>query len=240
MTYDVLAVGAHPDDIELGVAGTLALLAGRGYRVVLLDITRGSLSTRGDPETRQAEADAAAKVIGAAERLNLRRHEGSLLTNPDNLHPLVGVIRRLQPKLILAPYWNDRHPDHSAASRLVQDACFWAGVSKFGDDQPPHRPRRAAYYFCHYEGPVSLVVDVTATFDRKLAAVKAYRSQFALEPGEQPTTFISRPEFLEKMISRAKFYGSQIGTEFGEPLYVREVNRVVDLVAWTEEQGIVG
>jgi len=240
MTCDVLAVGAHPDDIELGVGGTLALLAKQGYNHVLVDLTRAGLSTRGDIVTREVEAGEAARVLGAKERRNLELFEGSLLTDPNGLYRLVSAIREFRPRLILAPYFEDRHPDHGDASTLVQKAYFWAGAEKFGDDQPPFRPERVAYYFCHREGPFSLVVDVSETFETKLESVKAYHSQFSLQPGESPNTYISRPEFFDRVINRALYFGTQIGVKYGEPLYVRETHRVSDLMKWTEEQGDVG
>jgi bacillithiol biosynthesis deacetylase BshB1 len=240
MKLDVLAIGAHPDDVELGVAGTLISLVSKGYKVAILDLTDALLSTRGDQSTRQNEACLAAEIMCVTQRIQLGAREGSLLSRPENLYQLVSVIRQTQPGLILAPYWEDRHPDHADASRLTQNAVFWAGVAKFGDNRPPHRPQRTAHYFCHWEGSVSFVVDISEFFDRKLEAVQAYKSQFAVEPGENPTTYISQPVFLEKMISRARYYGSLIGADYGEPFVVREMNRVVDPVAWSLDQGLVG
>lgn len=240
MTCNVLAVGAHPDDIELGVGGSLALLVRQGYRVVLLDLTRAALSTRGDVITREKEASDAAEILGAGDRINLELHEGSLLADPNGLQRLVSVIRKLRPELILAPHFEDRHPDHGDASILVQKAYFWAGAAKFGDDNPPFRPRRVASYFCHREAAYSMVVDVSETFDVKLASVRAYRSQFSTAADETPNTYISRPEFLDRIINRAKYYGMQIGAEYGEPLFVREPHRVSDLMNWVAGQGDVG
>jgi bacillithiol biosynthesis deacetylase BshB1 len=239
VSYDMLAVGAHPDDLELGVGGIIAALTAAGKRVLMLDLTRASLSTRGDPETRSREAAAAARILGA-DRENLDMIEGTILTNPDNLYQLVSLIRRTRPRLILTPYFEDRHPDHANTSKLVQEAYFWAGVAKWGDAAPVHRPNRVAYYFCHYEGPASMVVDVSATFERKMESVKAYRSQFTVGEGERPNTFISRPEFMDRVIARAKYYGYQIGAEYGEPLFVRETHRVTDLLAWNDMQGHTG
>jgi len=142
--------------------------------------------------------------------------------------------------LILAPIFEDRHPDHGDASTLVQKAYFWAGTAKFGDDQAPYRPHRVAFYFCHREGPYSMVVDVSDTFEVKLDSVRAYRSQFSLDAGETANTYISRPEFLDRIINRGRYYGMQIGVAYGEPLYAREMHRIPDLMKWTEDQGDVG
>jgi len=237
---DVLAIGAHPDDVELTVGAAVALLARQGYRVAIADLTRARLSTRGDEATRAAEAAEAAKILGVADRINLDLSEGSLLDDREPLHRLVSLIRETRPGLILAPYWEDRHPDHSDASRLIQRAYFWAGVSKFGDDQPPHRPKRVAYYFSHWETTPSFVVDVSETFELKMQSARAYRSQFELPPGEEANTFISRPDFLQRIVARAEYFGSRIGARYGEPFLVREMNRVEDVVRWAAEQGEVG
>lgn len=240
MAVDILAVGAHPDDVELGCGGTLINMVDSGYRVGIADLTEALLATRGDIDTRIKETQTALEIIGAVERVQLGFFEGSILSNPDNIHQLVNLIRRTQPHLLLAPYWEDRHPDHVDASKLVQTAAFWSGVSRYGDRQPPHRPHRIVFYFIHREGPISFVMDISATFDRKLKAIRSYHSQFHPQPGNEKMTYISRPEFLEKLISRARYYGSLIGAEYGEPFHVREMNRVEDLMAWAGGQGVVG
>ncbi|MDP8237916.1 MAG: bacillithiol biosynthesis deacetylase BshB1 [Candidatus Hatepunaea meridiana] len=240
MTLDVLAIGAHTDDVELGCGGTLISLKDSGYRTGIADLTDGLLATRGDEETRMREARIAAKIIGAEERFQLHFNEGSILSDPMNIYNLATLIRRTRPLMILAPYWEDRHPDHIDASRLIQTASFWSGVSKYGDKLPPYRPHRILFYHIHWEGPVSLVVDISSTFDLKLKAVRSYRSQFLPQAGSDKMTYISRPEFLEKLISRARYYGSLIGAEYGEPFFVREMNRVEDLMKWAGEQGVVG
>ena len=234
MSFDALAIGAHPDDVELGCGGTLIGLVDRGYRVGLVDLTDSRLSTRGEPKTRMKEADDAARIIGAAERFQLGFQEGSIQSGHGNLEALVALLRRTRPQVVLAPYWEDRHPDHVDTSRLVQSACFWAGVPRYGVRDSPHR---LVYYFSHWVGLVSQVVDVSAAFDRKMQAVRAYRSQFQTESSGEAATFISQPEFLEGVISRARNYGSLIGAEYGEPFHVREMNRTDDLIAWARSQG---
>jgi LmbE family N-acetylglucosaminyl deacetylase len=141
---------------------------------------------------------------------------------------------------MLSPYHEDRHPDHSATSELVQAASFWAGVARFGDSQPPHRPHRVLNYFLHWEGPAAFIVDISSTFDRKLEAIRCYHTQFLTSPEDRSMTYISRPEFLEKIINRARNYGSQIGSEYGEAFYLREPQRVDNLVTWADMQGVVG
>ncbi len=240
MNFDILAIGPHPDDVELGCAGTLINLVDSGYKVGIVDLTEAMLSTRGDQLSRFEESNSAFRIIGATERFQMDFYEGSLLSDRYNINRLVSLIRKTKPHIVLAPYWDDRHPDHIDASRLIQTACFWSGVSRFGDDQSPHRPHRIIYYFLHWVGPVSIIVDISASFDRKLQAIRAYYSQFLVHPGEREMTYISRPEFLEKIINRASYYGSQIGSEYGEPFFVRENIRVENLMSWAGVQGIVG
>lgn len=240
MTLDAIAFAPHPDDVELGCSGSLVNLIDRGYRVAIADLTEARLATGGDPVTRATEAEAARAILGVQKRYQLKLFEGSL--NPDNttLPAIVSLIRATKPYIVFAPYWEDRHPDHRDGSRLIQAACFWSGVAKFGDDQPPHRPHRILYYFLHWDGPVSAVVDISSSFNRKLSAIRAYHSQFSVLPGEREMTYISRPEFLERVINRARYYGSLIGAEYGEPLYSREMMRLEDLMAWAGSQGAVG
>ncbi len=240
MAFDVLAIGAHPDDVEIGCGGALANLVDAGYRVGIVDLTEALLSSRGNLETRQHEAKDAMGIIGAKERFQMGFHEGSIRSGPGNVEKLVSLIRRTRPLIIFAPYSEDRHPDHMDASDLVHRAVFWAGVAKYGDSQSPHRPHRTLHYHIHWEGPVSLVVDISAGFDRKLKAIRAYRSQFLAQPGSGRMTYISRPEFLEKLISRARYYGALIGAEYGEPFYLHEMIRIEDSVKWAGEQGVVG
>lgn len=203
-------------------------------------MTKALLSTHGDQDTRHREARDGMEIIGAEERIQLGFFEGSIDVNSDYLNKLVSLIRKFRPLLVFIPWHEDRHPDHGDASKLIQKAVFWAGIAKYGDTQSPHRPHRVINYFIHWEGEISLVVDISACFDRKLKAIRAYRSQFLPQPGSGRMTYISRPEFLEKLISRARYYGSLIGAEYGEPFYVKEMNRVEDLMKWAGEQGVVG
>lgn len=240
MHHEVLAIGAHPDDLELGIGGTIALLVEQGHSVAMLDLTRARLSTRGTPENRAVEAENAARVLGVKTRLNLDVDEGSIDSNPNNIQKLVSVIRQVSPLLILAPYWEDRHPDHAASSRLVHDAVFWSGVVKYGDQHPPTRPSRVAYYFAHWESTPTFVVDVSTTFERKMTAGREYHSQFDLAPGEEPPTYISRPDFFDRVRARGAYWGSRIGVQYGEAFLVREMTRVSDILEWTSNQGVVG
>ncbi|MCF7810937.1 bacillithiol biosynthesis deacetylase BshB1 [bacterium] len=240
MVFDALAIGAHADDVELGCGGTLINLTDKGYLVAIADLTEALLATRGDAETRVKENTVAAEIMGVRERFQLGFKEGSIATGANNLIELTSLIRKTKPYILFAPYWEDRHPDHVDASKLIQSAAFWSGIAKFGDNQPPHRPHRIFYYFTHWEGPVSLSVDISAAFDRKLKAIRSYRSQFSPHLGNERMTYISRPEFLEKLISRARYFGSKTGVEYGEPFFLRDMNRIEDAMAWAGEQGVIG
>jgi len=240
MNLDILAFGPHPDDVEIACSGTLIHQVDEGYKVGLVELTKARLATGGDPVTRNDESEAAMEIMGIRKRFQLDMIEGALHPTMDNLYRIVRLIRKTRPHLILAPYWDDRHPDHSVASNLIKEACFWSGVQKFGDNQLPHRPHRLIYYFLHWEGPVSFVVDISSTFDRKLKAIRSYHSQFLALPSDRSLTYISRPEFLEKIINRARYYGSLIGAEYGEPFCVKEMNRLENIMDWADTQGIVG
>ncbi|MBT7616841.1 MAG: bacillithiol biosynthesis deacetylase BshB1 [Calditrichaeota bacterium] len=240
MNFDIMAVSPHPDDVEIGCSGTLIQLIDEGYRVCTVEVTNAVLATGGDLKIRNEEAEASRLVMGAQKRFKMDMKEGELFPTTDNLYRLVSLIRKTRPHIVLAPYFEDRHPDHVATSKLMKAACFWSGVSKYGDNQAPHRPHRLVYYFLHWEGPISFIVDISATFDRKLQAIRAYHSQFLTMPSDRSMTYISRPEFLEKVINRARNYGSQIGVEYGEAFYTREVNRVDNLMTWADTQGVVG
>lgn len=240
MTYNVLAIGPHPDDVEIGAGGTIALLSAQGYKTAIVDLTRGLLSTRGSDVIRTQEAEDAKRILGTNGRIQMNFFEGSLLTNDWYLYDLVSLIRKTTPEIVLAPYWDDRHPDHGDSSKLITSACFWAGVKKFGSDLPTHRPKRILYYFLHREGPVSLIVNISDVFNKKMQAIKAFKSQFgALTEGEQ-ATFISKPEFMQRIEARALNFGVQIGATYGEGFHCKDVNSVVDLMQWVKIQGVTG
>ena len=219
MTVDVLAVAAHPDDVEFGCAGTLLVAAGAGLRVVVADLTAGELSTRGDRETRERERRRATELLGLTGRECVGLPDGRVGCEPEHRDAVVEVIRRLQPRAVLAPYTEDRHPDHVAAGRLVRDACFFAGVAKAGPGAP-HRPRRVYHYMLHQPFEPVFVVDVSAVWDRRLEVATAYESQIGRHP-DDPATALSGGRFLDVLAARATFYGAMIGAERGEPFSCR-------------------
>ncbi|MEZ5330508.1 MAG: bacillithiol biosynthesis deacetylase BshB1 [Thermoanaerobaculia bacterium] len=223
---DVLAVGAHPDDAELGCGATLALLAGRGYRIGLVHLTRGEAGTRGTPERRRREAEGAAEALGASALEILNCGDGGLRTGPDEEDALIAVLRRLRPELVLGPTPSDRHPDHGRAHRLLADACFYAGLAHRGTGEP-HRPAAVFSYMQHDAFEPSFIVDATPGWEAKMAALACYRSQLH-QPGEAESateggaaTKVASPEFRAAIEGRAQHYGLLIGAALGEPFWSR-------------------
>ena len=220
-TVDVLAVGAHPDDVELGVGGTLHKLAQRGFAVGILDLTRGEMSTRGAIEDRAAEAANAAQVLGAGRRENAEIPDGAVADTHQLQLAIIPFIRAFRPKTLIIPMLDDRHPDHAAAYHLVRSAAFFAGLAKIETGQEPFRPQFIYYYHPYYESPSppQLVVDVTGSFEAKLAAIKTHATQFFNPDQPGPQTYVSSPSFWENIRVRAAYWGSRIGVAYGEALY---------------------
>lgn len=227
MNLDVLVFAAHPDDAELAMGGTIAHLTFHKFKVGIIDFTRGELGTRGSAETRQKEAFQSALILKAALRENLQMPDGDVQRNKDNLMKVIMAIRRYKPKIIFAPYFNDRHPDHMDTSILVKQAMFSAGLAKVKTSykevaQPAYRPQKLFYYMQTYTFEPSFIVNISDTYEAKMKSVKCYESQFHNPRTAEPETFISRPEFISYIESRAHFYGFQIGKYYGEPFYCEE------------------
>lgn len=237
MKLDVLAIGSHPDDVELGCGGTLALLARQGRKVGILHLTRGERGTRGTPELRQKEAERAAEALGAAELGFLDCGDGAFRTGEAEEDALIEVLRRRRPELVLGPTPRDRHPDHQRAHDLVAAACFYSGLSNRGPGGPPHRPAAVFSYMQHDPFDPAFIVDVSSVWDRKLESLAAYRSQLhqpgAEEEGEdgQPMTKVASREFRLAVEGRARHFGLMIGAEMGEPFCSRLPLAVSDLLA---------
>jgi N-acetylglucosamine malate deacetylase 1 len=216
---DVLAFGPHPDDVELGCGGTLALLAGRGRGAGIVDLTRGEMATRGTPETRAAEAAEAARVLGARFRANLDLGDGDLRTDRAAQLLVVEAVRRARPRLVLAPWTEDRHPDHARGGRLVAEAAWYAGLAKLETGLPAHRPDQVVFYAAYALLQPTFLVDVSASFEAKRAALRAYRSQFhapdAATSGE-PETYVSSKSFWEGVEARARAYGRVANVAYAE------------------------
>ena len=221
MSIDILAIGAHPDDVDLGVGGLLCKAAMAGKSTAILDLTEGEWGSRGTVAERKMEAAEAAKILGVSVRRNTVISDGNVADVPVQRLRVVMVIRELCPRVILAPMAPDRHPDHSAAHDLVKAANFFAGVHNFETGQTPYRAA-AMYYYRAYEGPgesPSHVVDISAVFEQKLAALRAFRSQFYNPGYAGPETMIASPAFWDAITTRAAYWGDRIGVRYGEPLY---------------------
>ncbi len=227
---DVLAIGAHPDDVELGCAGTLAKLARLGYKTGALDLTQGEMASRGSVADRKKEAAESARILNLSFRDNLKFPDAFIENTPEAREKIIRVIRRLRPEVIFAPYPDDRHPDHIRAGNLITEAAFYAGLGKIVPELPAHRPRRIVYYMITYEFVPSFVVDISRDFAVKKKALSAYRSQFFNPDWPGENTFISSQWFLESVEFRARHYGWLSGVEYGEPFYVREMIALDDIM----------
>jgi bacillithiol biosynthesis deacetylase BshB1 len=218
MSVDILAFSPHPDDAELGCGGSLLLAAQQGRRVVLVDLSAAEKSSRGTPERRQREKEEAAGRLGLSARLTIGLSDTEIGTQPAHRVPIIQIIRDTRPRIVLAPFEQDRHPDHAATSKLVTEACFLAGISQVGTGQP-HRPERLLYYMIHHPFEPSFVVDISGVWDQKMAVLAAYQSQFAPDSSEVQTA-ISRPDFMRFIRARAIVFGALIGATYGEAFYM--------------------
>lgn len=227
MNLDVIVFAAHPDDAELSMGGTIAKLTRNNFKVGIVDLTRGELGTRGTPEIRQKEAFQAAIILKIAIRDNLDIPDGNILENKENLLKIVMTIRRYKPKIIFAPYFNDRHPDHIDSARIIKRAMFQSGLNKiktFDKEvaQEAFRPAHLYYYMQTYTFEPTFIVDISNSFEIKMKSIQSYSSQFHDPKSIEPETFISRPDFLKYVESRDGFYGFQIGKTYGEAFYSEE------------------
>jgi bacillithiol biosynthesis deacetylase BshB1 len=231
MPVDVLAIAAHPDDIELTCAGTLVTLAARGRRFGIVDLTRGEMGTRGDAASREREARDSAALLGAEFREILDFGDGGLRKTRENELALIEVIRREKARLILTSYPDDRHPDHRRAGELVTDAAYYAGLRRIETAHPAHRPQQTIYFSTGYVHPPTFVVDVTTAMEKRLAAMRSFRSQFHNPESREPQTVLSQQTFLAAIEARARYYGFMIGVEFAEGFVSKRPPKINDPIA---------
>ena len=227
MNLDVLVFAAHPDDAELGMGGTIIKLITSGKKIGLVDLTKAELSTRGNVKLREKEAEEAAKLMKLSFRENLGIPDGDISLSDSNLRKVIVTLRKYQPKIIFAPYLNDRHPDHIDASVLIKRAMFKSGLTKYessfkGKKQPAYRPAKLFYYMQTYTFIPTFVVDISSTFKDKMKAVMAFKSQFYTSEKKEPSTFISSKNFISYVEARAEYYGFGIGKKYGEPFFCEE------------------
>jgi bacillithiol biosynthesis deacetylase BshB1 len=229
-SVDIIFFGAHPDDVELSCGGTIVKLVRDGLRVGMVDLTRGEMGTRGTPPTRKREAQNAAKILGAAFRRQLDFSDGNLQTGREQELQIIEVLRQWRPKLVVGPWPDDRHPDHTRTGRIVTESSFYAGLRALETELPAHRPQTVLYYMQNYMVPPSFVVDCSKSWKTKMRAVAAYKSQFHDPNSREPATFISDPKFLEMIDARGKHFGALIGASFGEAFMSKQPPRIDDLL----------
>jgi bacillithiol biosynthesis deacetylase BshB1 len=215
-TVDIIFFGAHPDDVELSAGGTAAKCVKDGLRIGIVDLTRGEMGTRGTPQTRKKEAAAAAKALGATFRQQLDFGDGNLQTGREQELEIIELLRKWRPSLVVAPWPDDRHPDHTRTGRIVTEASFYAGLRALETGLRAHRPQSVLYYMQNYMVPPSFVVDVTPQWKTKMKSVAAYKSQFHDPNSKEPQTFISDPKFLEMIEARGRHFGALINAAYGE------------------------
>ena len=224
MKLDILAIGVHPDDVELGCSGTIINEIRNGKKVGVLDLTQGELGSRGSVEKRFEEAAKAAITMGVLIRENLNMRDGFFKNDETHQMKLIQVIRKYQPEIVIANSLDDRHPDHGRAGKLIADSCFLSGLVKVitkeedGNQQQPWRPKYVFHYIQDRYHEPDFIVDISNVFEQRMEAIKAYTTQFYNPENEDdgPQTYISTPEFLESIIARARMIGKKIGVKYGE------------------------
>ena len=234
MKLDILAFGAPPDDVELGAAGTLAKHVELGYKVGIVDLTKGEVGTRGTPEVRLKESADAADIIGCAVRVNLGLRDGFVTNDEDSQMDVIRVIRKYKPDIVMCNAPSDRHPDHGNGAQLVKDAAFKAGLKKIESNdangpQTAWRPKKVYHYIQYHALEPDFVVDISEHIDQKMASIKAHRSQFHDPESSEPETVIASKDFLDSIESRSIEYGRIIYVKYGEGFISTEMKKVNDL-----------
>ena len=227
---DILAIAAHPDDVEQTCGGTLMRMQEMGYRTGVLDLTAGEMGSRGTPEIRLLEAEAAGKQMRLAFRGNLRFPDARLENTLAARMTLALEIRLRKPRVVILPYWEARHPDHYRAGEMGFEACFLAGLKKLDEQSEAHRPFKILYSSLYANVTPSLVVDISAYFERRMAALMCYQSQYG-ESAAASGLFPQAQEIYDRHAAIARFYGNLIGAKYGEPFVVKETMRVDDVVS---------
>jgi bacillithiol biosynthesis deacetylase BshB1 len=230
MKLDILAFGAHPDDVELSCSGTILKNISEGKKAGIVDLTLGELGTRGTAAIRAKEATAAAKILGVAFRENLKMPDGFFQNDKKNLLAVIKVIRKYKPDVVLANALEDRHPDHGRAAKLVADACFLAGLVKIvtkekGKAQEMWRPLAVYHYIQYRKLKIDFAVDISPYMNKKMESIKAFRSQFFDPNSKEPSTLISNPQFLDYISKKDEDYGKSINVKYAEGFNVMEEYR---------------
>jgi N-acetylglucosamine malate deacetylase 1 len=239
MKLDLLAIGVHPDDVELGCSGVIIQEVNKGKKVGIVDLTQGELGTRGTIDTRYEEASRAAMIMGVQVRENLKMRDGFFKNDEEHQLQLIRILRKYQPEIVIGNILDDRHPDHGRAGKLISDAAFLSGLVKIetndehGNPQARWRPKYVLQYIQdRYQEP-DFVVDITAEFEQRMQAIAAYTTQF-YNPNDksgEPVTYISSPEFFEAVVARARLLGKKIGVKYGEGFLTEKTTGIHSLDA---------
>ncbi len=224
MKLDILAIGVHPDDVELGCSGTIINEIKNGKKVGIVDMTQGELGTRGTIETRYSEAANAAMIMGVQVRENLKMRDGFFENNETEKLKLIAAIRKYQPAIIIGNVLHDRHPDHGRAGKMIAECSFLAGLAKIetldenGAQQQRWRPAYVLHYIQDWYHEPDLLIDISDVFEQRMESIKAYTTQFhsIADNGGEPQTYISTPDFLDSVIARARMFGKRIGVKYAE------------------------
>jgi len=239
MNFDVLAFGAHPDDIEIFCSGTIKKLTKKGMKVAVVDLTRAELSTRGNLKLRAEETEKSNKILGLEHRETLGIPDGNIELNWENKLKVIYAIRKYRPNVLFCPYLDCRHPDHQKTGMLVKEAFHNCGLVKIetfenGVKQEPFRPNHMYYFMEMVDFTPSFVVDISDEFDDKMKSIRAFKSQFFSEDDPDTQTFISQKSFIEYIEARARYWGFKIGVKYGEPFYSQKPIGVKDMNFFSE------
>jgi bacillithiol biosynthesis deacetylase BshB1 len=235
MKLDILAIGSHPDDVELGCSGTLINEVKKGKKVGIVDLTQGELGTRGTVQTRYDEAANAAKIMGITVRENLKMRDGFFKNDEEHQMQLVRILRKYKPEIVIGNILEDRHPDHGRGGWLTYDACFFSGlrqVKTTGDDgqeQEKWRPKLLLHYIQDRFYEPDLITDVTEVWEQRMAAIRAYKTQFYDPNSDEPQSYLSSPECIEALTARARLLGKRIGVKYGEGFLSKKSIGIKDL-----------
>ncbi len=235
---DYLFFGAHPDDVEICAGGAILEFVANRRKVGIVDLTRGEMGTRGTARKRLQESLAAAHTVGAMFRHQLDFGDGNLEKGREHELEIISILRRHRPKVVFAPWPDDRHPDHTRTGQIVTDAWFYSGLAKIDTGQEPHRPDAVVYYLQNYIPHPTFVVDITDSFKTKMTALKCYKSQFHNPRSKERMTFIAKKSFIDLIEARSRHFGALIGSEFGEGFVTKQPPRIDDVVVAYREREI--
>lgn len=235
MKLDLLAIGSHPDDVELGCSGTLIKEIKRGKKVGIVDLTQGELGTRGTVETRYSEAAAAAMIMGISVRENLKMRDGFFKNDEEHQMQLIKILRKYQPEIVIGNILEDRHPDHGRGAWLTYDACFLSGLRQLktfdenGREQEKWRPKILLHYIQDRFYEPDIIIDVSDVWEQRMKAIKAYATQFHDPNSKEPPSYLSNPEFIEALTARARLLGKRVGVKYAEGFLSKKNIGIKDL-----------